>query len=72
MCLPGLVNSDGEEAAESIPHTHTGGEIPRAADAGASGVAVVAVLFVVEGQFHEAGEGERALRFDQGTQHVVQ
>ena len=72
MCFPGLVNSEGEEAAEGIPHAHAGGEIPRAADAGAGGIAVVAVLLVIEGQFHEAGEGERALLFDQGTQDVVQ
>ncbi len=40
--------------------------------AGAGGVAVVAMLPVVEGQLHEAGKGEWAFLFDEGAQDMVQ
>ncbi len=40
--------------------------------AGAGGVAVVAMLPVVEGQLHEAGKGEWAFLLDEGTQDMVQ
>jgi hypothetical protein len=72
VCFPGLVESDGEEAAEGLAHAHTGGEIARATDPGAGGIAVVAMLPVVEGQLHEAGKGEWAFLLDEGTQDMVQ
>ncbi len=51
-----VVEPDREEAAEGLAPAHTGGEIARVADPGGGGVAVVAMLPVVEGQLHEAGK----------------
>jgi hypothetical protein len=70
MSDPKLVQSQGEEAPEGFPDTDIGRKVSTATHPDALGITVVAVLFVVEGELHEAWKRERAFLLDERTQDL--